>query len=259
MSEYRYDEVSRIYDLVRDADRRPLELMGARAGLGPASRVLDLGCGTGSHALLLRAMYGSRITGVEPSAGMREKAREKAGALAPEAEWLPGSAASIPAGDGAFDLVYMTDVVHHVPDLKAMFAEAARVLAPGGLFAIASQSHAQIAVRPVARFFPETVQADRARYPSSERLEAAAAPAGLAFLGDEAYGEGEPVLVDGSFLELAERKGYSVLAAISEESYARGLASLRAALAKAARAGQPLWLPAAGGTVHWFGKGGRPL
>lgn len=254
MSEYRYDEVSRIYDLVRDADRRPLELMGRKAALGPASRVLDLGCGTGSHALLLAAMYGSRITGVEPSEGMRSKARAKAEGLAPEAEWLAGSASSIPAADGSFDLVYMTDVVHHVPDLEAMFAEAARVLAPGGLFAIASQSHAQIAARPVARFFPETVPADRARYPDSRRLAAAAAPAGLAFLGDEAYGEGEPVVLDGSFLELAERKGYSVLAAIGEEAYGRGLAEFRAALAEAARAGQPLSLPAAGGTVHWFGK-----
>lgn len=254
MSEYRYDEVSRIYDLVRDADRRPLELMGRKAALGPASRVLDLGCGTGSHALLLAAMYGSRITGVEPSEGMRERARAKAAKLAPEAEWLPGSASSIPAADGSFDLVYMTDVVHHVPDLEAMFKEAARVLAPGGLFAVASQSHAQIAARPVARFFPETVAADRARYPDSGRLAAAAAPAGLAFLGDEAYGEGEPVVLDESFLELAERKGYSVLAAIGEEAYRKGLAALRAALAESAREGRPLELPAAGGTVHWFGK-----
>lgn len=68
---------------------------------------------------------------------------------------------------------------------------------------------------------------------------------------------GEHVVLDESFLELAERKGYSVLAAIGEEAYRKGLAALRAALAESVREGRPLELPAAGGTVHWFAKAAR--
>jgi len=255
MSKYLYDKVSAIYDLVRDADPRVVDLLARGARLGPSSRVVDLGCGTGSHAFLVAARTGASVTGVEPSAGMLAKAREKApGSGLRGMAWFQGSADSMPLADASADLVYMTDVVHHVPDLEAMFREISRVLAPGGLVAIASQSHAQIEGRVVARFFPETAEADKRRYPTQARLAEAAAPAGIAFLGDEVYGEGEPVTVDSSFLELAERKGYSVLAAISDEAYEKGLGRLRVAVAEA-----PITVPAAGGTIHWLGKVGATL
>lgn len=255
MSEYVYDDVSAIYDLVRDADPRVVDLLGKGARLGPSSRVVDLGCGTGSHAFLVAARTGASVTGVEPSAGMLGKAREKTpGSGLKGLSWVQGSADSIPLGDASAGLVYMTDVVHHVPDLEAMFREIARVLAPGGLVAIASQSHAQIERRVVARFFPETAEADKRRYPTSSRLAEAAAAAGLSFLKDEAYGEGEPVTVDSSFLELAERKGYSVLAAISDGAYEKGLDRLRVILGAG-----PVTIPAAGGTIHWLGKAGASL
>ena len=88
----------------------------------------------------------------------------------------------------------------------------------------------------------------------TDRLAEAAAHAGIAFLGDEAYGEGEPVTVDSSFLELAERKGYSVLAAISDEAYEKGLDRLRTILGP-----RPVTVSACGGTVHWLGKAGAKL
>ena len=255
MSEYLYDKVSAIYDLVRDADPRVVDLLARGARLGPGSRVVDLGCGTGSHAFLVAARTGASVTGVEPSAGMLGKAKEKTpGSGLGGMAWFQGSADSIPLADASADLVYMTDVVHHVPDLEPMFREISRVLAPGGLVAIASQSHAQIERRVVARFFPETAEADKRRYPTPARLAEAAAPAGISFLGDEAYGEGEPVTVDASFLELAERKGYSVLAAISDEAYEKGLDRLRAVLGPG-----PVTVSACGGTVHWLGKAGARL
>jgi malonyl-CoA O-methyltransferase len=92
-------------------------------------RILDLGCGTGRHALAL-ARRGAQVVGVDPSQGMLARACAKPGAgrvawiLAPAGERLP-------LCSKRFDAVVSALVLEHVADLEGFFREARRAARPG--------------------------------------------------------------------------------------------------------------------------------
>ncbi|WP_328899462.1 trifunctional class I SAM-dependent methyltransferase/NUDIX hydrolase/VOC family protein [Streptomyces sp. NBC_00441] len=95
---------------------------------GP-SDVLDLGCGTGSLALLA-AGQGHRLTGVDSSPRMVERARAKLAGT--DAEVLVGDAARPPVGDRGFDVILARHVVWTLPDPAAVLRHWAGLLRPGG-------------------------------------------------------------------------------------------------------------------------------
>jgi ubiquinone/menaquinone biosynthesis C-methylase UbiE len=87
--------------------------------------VLELGCGAGDLSLeLLRR--GARLTALDVSPGMVERARSRA----PAGEFLVAEAESTGLPDESFDLVVGKAVLHHV-DVPAAAAELRRVLRPG--------------------------------------------------------------------------------------------------------------------------------
>jgi ubiquinone/menaquinone biosynthesis C-methylase UbiE len=189
------------------------------AGLHAGSRVLDVGCGTGNYARALQDATGCAISGVEPSDQMRQRAEDAAVWTALAA----GSAEVLPFPDGSFDLVYSTDVIHHVGDRDAFFKEAARVLAPGGLSATVTDSPEDIARRrPLSNYFPETVAIEERRYPTIEMLRAEMAAAGLAGI-HETHVELEYRLTD---IRGYRERAYSSLLLIPGDALARGLARL---------------------------------
>lgn len=73
-------------------------------GIQPGHRVLDLGCGTGRHAVAL-ARRGCHVTGVDISAGMLDEARRTAARYGVTATWIHSPAQAYVA-DGEFDAVY---------------------------------------------------------------------------------------------------------------------------------------------------------
>ncbi|HEX9063773.1 MAG TPA: class I SAM-dependent methyltransferase [Streptosporangiaceae bacterium] len=97
----------------------------------PASRVLDLGCGTGRLALALAAA-GHQVTGVDPAAASVDAARAKPGA--DQVTWITGTSADLP--DQAFDTAVMTSHVAQFfltdEDWAATLADLKRALVPGG-------------------------------------------------------------------------------------------------------------------------------
>jgi SAM-dependent methyltransferase len=243
-----YNEISKIYDDVREADltliNHFLQELPAQGRLA----VLDIGCGTGSYTDLFQKLtqaQGYRVFGIDPSEGMLAKARRKN----PQVVFLLGSASQIPSEGGFFDFAYLTDVIHHVPDVPAMFHEIRRVLKPGGKLCIVTQSHRQIALRPTSQFFPGTVAIDQARYPAIPAIVAAGRGAGLSVLKLETLFEGDEVELEAPYLELVLKKGYSMLRLLSEAAYQAGLARLEAALREG-----PVKVSSAGDTLVWFGK-----
>jgi ubiquinone/menaquinone biosynthesis C-methylase UbiE len=185
----------------------------------PESRVLDVGCGTGNYAAALTDATACRISGIEPSARMLERARD----AAPWQSLVQGSAEYLPFPDSSFDVVMSTDVIHHVQDRPSYFREAARVLRPGGTIVTVTDSHGDIhRRRPLTSHFPETVAIELGRYPSAEQLLAEMAAAGftnarLAAVSRE---------YDLSDIQPYRDRAFSSLQLIDEASFQRGLRRL---------------------------------
>ncbi|MFI9079272.1 class I SAM-dependent methyltransferase [Streptomyces sioyaensis] len=95
---------------------------------GPAA-VLDLGCGTGSLALLA-AEQGHRVTGIDRSPRMIARARAKLAGQ--EAAFQVGDAAEPPVGERRFDAVLVRHVLWALPDARAALRRWTGLLAPGG-------------------------------------------------------------------------------------------------------------------------------
>jgi malonyl-CoA O-methyltransferase len=108
-----------------------LEQPVVRALLGdPRGRtVLDVGCGTGRHALWM-AERGAAVTGIDFSSGMLGQLRAKTQATIDlvEHDFTVG----LPFPDESMDLVTCCLVLEHVDDLGSVLAEMHRVCRPGG-------------------------------------------------------------------------------------------------------------------------------
>lgn len=89
-------------------------------------RLLDAGCGTGRR---LRGCGAAAATGIDLSAEMIEAGRA---ALDPDVRLLVGDVRAIPLPDASFDIVWCRLVIGHLHDCAPIYAELARVTAPGG-------------------------------------------------------------------------------------------------------------------------------
>jgi ubiquinone/menaquinone biosynthesis C-methylase UbiE len=111
-----------------------LQAVERHLAAGPAiGRGLDLCCGTGAGAEVLRRAGAGLVAGVDVSAGMLEVARRKPGGA--DVGWVRADAMALPFGP-VFDVVVCLGALGHVlpEDQPRFIAEVARVLRPGGRF-----------------------------------------------------------------------------------------------------------------------------
>jgi trans-aconitate methyltransferase len=211
-----FDEVASRYERHAVAQRDAGERLVSLLELKGTEDVLDVGCGTGHMAAILRGLTSGAIVGVDPSAEMIAVARERA---------LPGVRFEVKAAEevdavAAFDAVTSNSALQWFRDPEAALRRMAWALRPGGRLALQAPA--------TARYVPAFVDAmaEVARHP-----ETAAAFAGWRspwiFLGTaEEYGE------------LAERAGFRVRHAVIEPQLIRtDAAGVMAIFESAASAG----------------------
>jgi malonyl-CoA O-methyltransferase len=147
-----YDRWAEIYD----SDGNPLtaleepevdRLLGDVTGLD----VVDVGCGTGRHALRLAAR-GANVTAVDFSEGMLARAREKPGAE--RIRWLVHDLTdlSLPLQSRAFDRVVSALVAEHIHELPALFWELGRLCREDGKILVTDMHPALMLTGLQARF-----------------------------------------------------------------------------------------------------------
>lgn len=110
------------------------------ANLTSGETVVDLGSGSGMDALYAATHVGptGRVVGIDFTLEQLDKARKlAAGVGADHVEFIEGRIESLPLPDASVDCVISNGVINLAPDKRAVFAEAARVLRPGGRLAIA--------------------------------------------------------------------------------------------------------------------------
>jgi arsenite methyltransferase len=111
----------------------------AVADLHEGETVLDLGSGAGADVLISARRVGptGRAIGLDMTDEMLELARANAAeAGAQNAEFVKGYLEQIPLADASVDVVISNCVINLAADKRVVLAEAARVLRPGGRFAV---------------------------------------------------------------------------------------------------------------------------
>lgn len=112
------------------------ERLITEAGIGPRTRVLDVGSGAG-ELLTVLSEHGARAVGVDPADGMRSHA------AAAGHEVRHGDAEHLPFPAGSFDVVTAVNSLQFADSTQAALREFARVLTPGGRIAIANWADAE--------------------------------------------------------------------------------------------------------------------
>ena len=131
-----FDRIASRYDLVNTVlsggtDRAWRRAAAAATGVGLGGSALDVACGTGAltRELSRRAGARGRVVGLDFSAGMLDRARQREH---PNLTWVQGDALALPFGDAEFDATTIAFGLRNLADPRLGLEEMARVVRPGG-------------------------------------------------------------------------------------------------------------------------------
>jgi 2-polyprenyl-3-methyl-5-hydroxy-6-metoxy-1,4-benzoquinol methylase len=119
------------------SERVRLAIEGVAPAMKEGSRLVDLGSG-GGQLCIHAANLGWSAVGVDNAPGMIEESKANAGDLAIEWQTAAYDESGLPAGE--FDAVTAMGLIEYLPDDDGLFAEAARLLRPGGRFAVSCRN-----------------------------------------------------------------------------------------------------------------------
>ena len=110
----------------------------AQLELSQNSRVVDIGCGICGPARAIAAATGAHVTGIDLTEEFISAAKEfnRLAGLDDRITCTVGSALDLPFDENSFDTATLIHVGMNIPEKPRLFAEAARVLKPGGVFAV---------------------------------------------------------------------------------------------------------------------------
>ncbi|MBI1885226.1 MAG: class I SAM-dependent methyltransferase [Chloroflexi bacterium] len=136
--------------------RREVRYFRRNVSIAPGGRILEIGCGRGAGARLLRETFQPRTLVTFDldwqEIGLARRYLRLRGVR--DVHLLAADATRLPFADGQFDAVFETWVLHHVADWPAALREVRRVLRPGGVFCFLDISR-RLLERPLFRYlFP---------------------------------------------------------------------------------------------------------
>ena len=133
-----YRFLTPFYDFIQKyivRDIRYKSMLIKQANIQPGHRVLDLGCGTGTLAIMAKmAQPSAEVTGLDADPDMLKVARYKSGEQKAHVKFDVGFTDKLPYPDASFDRVMSSIMIHHLktPEKIETAKEIFRVLKPGG-------------------------------------------------------------------------------------------------------------------------------
>lgn len=223
-----FESLAADYDRLRSGGGWPEITERSLDALAGATRLLDVGCGTGRFAVLAADRLACRVWAIDPSPAMLAEARRRPGG--DSVGWRSARAERLPFRAGWFDAVHLHLVVHLTDDRPAAWAEIARVLDREGRLALVTFELEHFDRFHLVPYFPSIPAIDRARFPDPGAIAGELAAAGFGQIERTpvttvAHASGAEVLarVRGRYI--------STLAALDPDEYRRGLARLEADVA----------------------------
>src|SRR5208282_6875070 len=113
------------------------------AQVAPGQRVLDVGCGTGVVAVTA-ARRGAKVTGLDLSPDLLERARKNASTAAVDVDFTEGDAEALPYPDASFDVVLSQFGHMFAPRPVVAAQEMLRVLKTGGRVAFSNRKSTRL-------------------------------------------------------------------------------------------------------------------
>lgn len=163
-----YEKIGNQYNKIRlDAknDRENVIQIIKKHANSKHSKILDIGCGTGKYGEMMQK-NGYEVIGLDISETQIMQAKQLI-------EAYQGNAIHMPFEDNSFDVCTMIIMIQQLSkeDRKKAFQEVYRVLKTNGVLIIKTCSHKDLQYRFTAKFFPKTLEIDKARYPDIEELK----------------------------------------------------------------------------------------
>lgn len=134
-----------------------IEHLAQLANVKPSSDILDIGCGFGASSLYLAKHYNATVTGITISSVQVEMAIQAAAGEQLDAKFLLMDAEAMNF-QKQFDVLWSVESISHYQNRQGFFASAAKLLKPGGSFAITDWFKKENLTRAETRKFIDPIE-----------------------------------------------------------------------------------------------------
>lgn len=219
MEPINYSDIADVYARNRPANSFVVDELRRGCPLDSSSRVLEVGCGTGSNILMLVQTTNCQGWGIDPSEEMMCQEQSSG-----KVQFVNGTAEELPFEDKFFDFLFSINVIHHVTSTISYFHEAFRVLKPTGTICTVTDSERIIRNRkPLSQYWPSTVFVDIKRYPIITDLKRQMITAGFVDATETNIQRTSQI----EDITPYKEKAFSCLHLISQDEFLRGLMRLQ--------------------------------
>jgi SAM-dependent methyltransferase len=226
--DYDLTDIPAAYDRSRDHGPEVLELWmhALQTHLQDLNviKILDLGCGTGRFSEALSVYFKAEVVGIDPSAKMLERAREKQ--PGGRVQYERGSAEAISLPSASVDLIFLSMSFHHFSNRALAARECRRVLREQGVVFVRTGTREQIQAYPYVPFFPSSCAMLEESLPDRTELRESFEGGGFRMAAWEVITQ----TVAPSWKAYADKLsggGDSIIARLSREELESGLAAIR--------------------------------
>lgn len=218
----RYDDGRRLPD---ETINLWLNAITRHAPVSSVRVIADIGCGTGRFSKVLARAYPAMVFGVDPSARMLASARRATSSR--RLRFVQGKAEAVPLPDRSCDMVFLSQVYHHLSTERRAAAEFHRILRSRGFLCIRNSTRENLGTYLYHRFFPGALRFCKKLLPSRARVTETMWKAGFVLIDQTAIRQ----VFAGDLAEYARKIGLracSDLAVLPNRQFRAGLKRLQA-------------------------------